>query len=202
MNNATVDKVKQQISALLDGELSGQEQDLLLRRIAGDKSLQQTFKRYQLIHDSMSNQLPSQLDPGFADRMHHLIDREEAPAQQKVVNQRLSHKLFKPLMGVAVAATVAIVVLFSGNIQLKPGNKSGNNGGDLIAEVADEDKDFRVNPMRWDNSAAAVRVNLNSLLVNHSEYTSSTNIQGMMQYVRIAGYDVEQGTQTSDKENK
>ncbi|VAW81127.1 hypothetical protein MNBD_GAMMA12-3445 [hydrothermal vent metagenome] len=199
MNNATVDKVKEQISAMLDGELSVQEQGLLLRQIARDKSLQQTFKRYQLIHDSMSNQLPSQLDLGFADRMHHLIENEETSQPVVAETQSLSHRFFKPLIGIAVAATVAIVVLFSSNIQLQPDN---DNDGDLIAGVSDADKDFRVNPMRWNTSVAAVRVNLNSLLVNHSEYTSSTNIQGMMQYVRIAGYDVEQDKQTSDKENK
>lgn len=187
MNDITIDKIKEQISAMLDGELSVQEQQLLLRRISADKALQQTFKRYQLIHDSMSNQLPSHIDTGFADRMHDLIDQEDESNQETVSAVGWRRRIIKPLTGIAVAATVAVVVLFTVDIQITP----KTNSSDLIAGVSAADQAYRVNPMRWNTRTAEVGLNLNSYLVNHSEYTSSTNIQGMMQYVRIAGYDVE-----------
>jgi len=187
MNNNTVDKVREQISAMLDGELSVQEQDLLLRRIATDKALQQTFKRYQLIRDSMSNQLPSHIDTGFADRVHDLISQEDEHGQKAVTQSGWRRNIIKPLTGIAVAATIAVVVVFSLDIQIKP-----ITGTDQIAAIPLKDRVFVVNPMRWSAGTAEVGTNLNSYLVNHSEYTSSINIQGMMQYVRIAGYDVEQ----------
>ncbi len=189
MNDKTVDKVREQISAVLDGELSVQEEELLLRRIASNKALQETFKRYQLIHDSMSNQLPSRIDMGFANRMHDLIAQEEDYSQKTHVPTAWYRKIVRPLTGIAVAATIAIVVVFSLDTQIEPVKTDGT---DQIAGTSVKNRVYVVNPMRWSASTSEVGNNLNSYLVNHSEYTSSINIQGMMQYVRIAGYDVEQ----------
>lgn len=181
------DKIREQISAMLDGELAEQEQELLLKRLASDKSLQQTFERYQLIHDSMSNQLPSQFDAAFADRLQLSIKQEPEYTKPNESGQsRLFGKLVKPLAGIAVAAAMTVVTLVTLNTGVAP----VTSGGDQL--VAAENKKFSANPMRWDTPIPEVGNNLNSYLVNHNEYTSSINIQGMLQYVRIAGYDVEQ----------
>ena len=188
MNNNQVSlKVREQISAMLDGELSVHEEELLLARLATDKVLQETFERYQMIHDLMSNQMPSKFDPGFADRVHASIEQESAH-NIKAVPSAWQSKIIKPLAAIAVAATVAIVILFS------PGRDTSlpGTGNDHIGAIAAADKTYVADPMRWSTSTREVGDNLNSYLVNHNEYTSSTNIQGMLQYVRIAGYDVEQ----------
>jgi len=49
---------------------------------------------------------------------------------------------------------------------------------------------IRVSGTRWDHDQPKVGSRLNGYLVNHNEYTSATNLQGLVNYSRIAGYDI------------
>jgi len=53
------DKVNEQISAWVDGELPERELDLLLVRVAGDRSLGQRWARYHLIRSTRGSRTGS-----------------------------------------------------------------------------------------------------------------------------------------------
>ena len=47
------EKTKEQLSALMDGELESAQQDKILRQLAQDKDLQQRWQGYHLIGDAL-----------------------------------------------------------------------------------------------------------------------------------------------------
>jgi sigma-E factor negative regulatory protein RseA len=70
------EQIREQISALLDGELPDAEQRLLLERLERDPALRQHWSRYQLISDAVHQTLPPQIDLGFADRVMAALDAQ------------------------------------------------------------------------------------------------------------------------------
>ena len=104
------DTIRMQISAFVDGELPDAEVDLLLRRMSQDAELRRKAAEYLEIGRAMRG------EPGVAgiDRLQERIaaalgdkpvdDDEAAP-------QAPAGRAVRPLVGIAVAASVALVAL-------------------------------------------------------------------------------------------
>ena len=65
------EKLNEQLSALVDGELPEAEKEMLLTRLARDPDLKRTWQTYHTISASLRNQLPEQSD-------RHLVERVNA----------------------------------------------------------------------------------------------------------------------------
>ncbi len=178
------DSIKEQISALVDGELPASERELLLRRMESDPALRQMWRRYQLIHDTLHRDLPEQVDTGFSERVMRAIDNEHIESLPLAV--RLA-RLARPLAGLAVAASVAAMVIVG--VQ-RIGTDTGIDTIPVATTASMPRDGFRqVSGTRWDTQQPEVQARLNSYLVNHNEYSAATSIQGILQYRRIVGYD-------------
>ncbi len=101
-----------QISAFVDGELPENEAELLLRRMSQDVELRQEVAEYLAIGRLM------RAEPGFAgaDRLHERIavainDRPEDSADS--IQGAVVARAVRPLAGIAIAATVALVAIFA-----------------------------------------------------------------------------------------
>ena len=172
------EKLHEQLSALVDDELADFEQELLVKRVSGDSRLQQRLSRYQLISDALQNHLPERVDPGFQARVRDAIKDE--PAALSAAGGLTT--LLRPLAGLAVAASVAVVAVFSLQSvrQADPAaavaiaNAPTDDGG-MLAEAA---------PLLVKNPAAQ---DLNVYLVNHNEYAVN---RGMLPYVRLVGHEM------------
>ena len=175
------DQVREQMSALMDSELPEVERELLLRRIHGDPALAAHWSRLHLMRDGLRTELPRRMDPDFAARVSVAVQREPALA----VGPRATRGWGRPLSGLAVAASVAGLAFLGLQYLGAPEPATG------AAPVAAHDQGVRLAQAgtRWDRPEAAPR--LNAYLVNHNEYAAGTPLQGMMSYVRIAGYDAE-----------
>ncbi len=127
------DQVKEQVSALLDGELPSGECSLLLRRLSKESEFGVTAGRYLLIGEAMRGAKDSGLvcspTRGFADRVMAALDEEAAQPDEQVDDavrlaqaRRVSTaRWLKTGGGLAIAASVgAAAVLF---IQLPPAAK-------------------------------------------------------------------------------
>jgi len=101
-----------QVSAFVDGELPGNEAELLLRRMSQDIELRQAVAEYLAIGRLMRS------EPGLAgaDRLHErigaAIDDRPADAGDSAGNTTASRAV-RPLAGIAIAATVALVAIFT-----------------------------------------------------------------------------------------
>jgi sigma-E factor negative regulatory protein RseA len=83
------DQIREQLSALLDGELPRDEMDLLMRRLGKDPELRRTFGSYALIGETLRAPGGRIAPPSFAARVSAAI--EESPAiVEKASNTRLA----------------------------------------------------------------------------------------------------------------
>ena len=76
--NEMTDQIREQLSALLDGELPPDEMGLLMRRLEKDPGLRRTFGSYALIGETLRAPGGRIASPSFAARVSAVID--EAPA--------------------------------------------------------------------------------------------------------------------------
>ena len=104
--------IRMQVSAFVDGELPENEAQLLLRRMSQDVELRKEVAEYLAIGRMM------RAEPGLAgaDRLHEriaaAIDDRPADAGDSVGDTTASRAV-RPLAGIAIAATVALVAIFA-----------------------------------------------------------------------------------------
>lgn len=118
------DALKMQISAYVDGELPENESELLIRRLSQDVVLRQQVARYLEIGRLIRN---DRTVPGI-DELRGRISSAlgEEAAEPAPSDAEAAPRFLKPLAGLAVAASVAVLVLF-GLPQM--------NGGPTDAEI-------------------------------------------------------------------
>ena len=105
------DKAKQQISNLMDGELEINASKFLLKRMASDKSLSQTWDSYHLIKSCLQKktQEPLVVDVAFLVTQQLSNNPELAKIEQEVKNKTKVHAWLKPVLGLGIAASVAFM---------------------------------------------------------------------------------------------
>jgi sigma-E factor negative regulatory protein RseA len=181
------DKLDEQLSALMDDELPESERELLLRRLAVDNGLRDRWERYHLARDLLHNELPDTVDLGLSERVRAALEQEPAPEVATPAAGAL-RQMFKPLAGLAIAVSVAALAIV-GLQQLTDTGSSQQRVPEVASTGTPDSGYVRVAGTRWDMQRPEIEARLNNLLVNHNEYSSETNLQGMLHYVRIAGYD-------------
>jgi len=172
------DEIREQLSALADDELGELEHPLLLGRMQRDAALRECLGRYRLIGEVMRGAGAS-AGLGIAQRVQEAL-ADDAPV---MVAQPRSDRFWKPIAGIAVAASVALVAVLA--VTTTHNNSSG------VPVVAVTDTAPRValvsdaRESRWDRIEPQVEKRLSGYLVNHSEYAASRGIQGIMPYARV-----------------
>jgi sigma-E factor negative regulatory protein RseA len=103
------DQINDQISAFIDNELSADESALLVRRFERDTESRARAMRYTLIGASLRGELLEPHPSVLRQRVAAALSGA-APAAPKA-RERIDERFAKPLLGVAIAATVAIVAV-------------------------------------------------------------------------------------------
>lgn len=115
-----VDKIdmhnRQQLSALVDGELSSDEARFLLRRLQHDPELQACQERWALLGDALRGQAVAPAPADFAARVSAALAAEPVP--QAEPRRELPRGWMRWGGGAALAASVAAVALFMGRQSL------------------------------------------------------------------------------------
>ena len=113
---------RQQLSALVDGELAADEARFMLRRLEHDSELSACQERWQVVGDVMRGQAcaPAPLD--FSARVRQAVDadaRQNGPVVAAPAQQRATRTGWRRWGGgAALAASVAAVALFMAREQL------------------------------------------------------------------------------------
>lgn len=103
------DAIKIQLSAFVDGELPDNESELLLRRLSQDASLRQQVAEYM----QLGRLIRGDREPAGISQLRGRISAalgEEVPAEVPVAKY-VPARLFRPVVGVAIAASVAVAAL-------------------------------------------------------------------------------------------
>ncbi|GMR17337.1 MAG: hypothetical protein BMS9Abin32_420 [Gammaproteobacteria bacterium] len=160
------DALKLQISAYIDGELPGNESQLLLRRLSQDAALRAQAAEYLRIGRLIRREgdVPGvQLLRGrIAAALGADVETPvPAPANVEV-------RFMKPLFGFAIAASVALLALFGLrqlNLPLAPAGEAVVAAGPGITEpVLDEVMDNRLLEMHRRHADLAVDIGANGVL--------------------------------------
>ena len=184
------DEIREQLSALVDDELSDAERPLLLGRLERDAEMRDCLGRYQLIGQVMRGTGQTET-LGVADRVQQAL-ADDAPLHVPAAGATNQQVWWKPLAGLAVAASVALVAVLTvtsvRETTTEPVPELATvqppaNPGSTVTRVAD------VGGEQWDRLDPKIDKRLSGYLVNHNEYAASRGVQGVMPYVRIVGYD-------------
>jgi len=103
------DALRMQISAFVDGELPENENELLLRRLSQDAALRQQVAQYLNIGRLIrrEHEVPGMRE--LRDRISAALGEE--PVQHTVKTDLPGSKFVRPALGVAIAASVAVIAL-------------------------------------------------------------------------------------------
>lgn len=104
------DKSSQQISNLMDGELENNASQFLLKRMASDDALKHTWENYHLIRSCLQKE--SQ-EPLVFDVASLVCEELGGMPKNKILTAKPQvNRWLKPIMGVGIAASVALMSVF------------------------------------------------------------------------------------------
>jgi sigma-E factor negative regulatory protein RseA len=167
---------REHLSALVDGEGSGDRVPDLVETIARDEELKRLWGRYHLISDAMRGHLTGVRSDELFQGIRQRVGEE--PSLYRLDSFR--RRVLKPLAGLAVAASVAVVAVL-GVRTLDP---AGDARGVTVAEVS---APVSV-PATATARADVADPRLSAYIVNHSG-SAGRNVQGLLPYARIVAYD-------------
>jgi len=119
-------KFEERVSALVDSELTSFESRRLINELEKSPALKERWGRYHLIGDVLRDEMPLEVDQNFASSVMDRINEEDADGSS--LNK--ANAWLKPLAGVAITATVAVVSLLG----LKNLTSEGGLTADQIAK--------------------------------------------------------------------
>ena len=104
--------IRMQVSAFVDGELPENEAELLVRRLSQDAVLRQQVAEYLAIGRIMRGEYNVQGSNALRERIAAELDERPLQEEADVVPARARARYVRPLAGVAIAASVAMVAIF------------------------------------------------------------------------------------------
>ncbi|WP_172838738.1 sigma-E factor negative regulatory protein [Solemya velesiana gill symbiont] len=187
------DKQREQISALLDDELSSDQAAETLAGLREDEQLRSAWDRYHLIGDVMRGERVHVTTANVADKVRQRLESEPSiiavpkSEQAAETGQRAPVRWLRPAAGAALAASVAVgAVMVSPHLtQISPESE-----GITVATAPAPISLPQHSGTRWKNlSQPEVESKLNRYLVDHSEYASPGGMTGVLPYASFVSYD-------------
>lgn len=184
------EKIIEQLSAWMDGALADDEKSLLIKRLEQDSELRGCWARYHTISDALCRKLPLVMDRCFAARVIEAIanepDIKRAPGRS---HSGATPAFLKPAAGLMIAASVAAIAILSvqsvtRQVTVPAAVQAPADAPKLYAQLTPS-----AARTPWKRPPPEMSSRLNNYLINHSEYAAMTSMQGMLPYVRIAGYE-------------
>lgn len=123
------DSIREQLSAMADGEMEAEGTRFLLKRLERDAEFRGTWERYHLMRDCLRHQ-GTMAPPDFCAGVAERIDAEVAALRR----QPARRDAWRGLAGAAIAASVAVVALFA--VRMNPGTEEGGLVATNLAQVA------------------------------------------------------------------
>lgn len=184
------EKIHEQVSALLDNELSPREASEALGRLQECDDLQAQWNRFHLIGDVMRGEASQVNASETAMRVRQSLQSEPAiiaaPKMKALLQQ--GPLWMRTLAGAGLAASVAALAVLTAPYLLDstPGDTThiASTTSGISAPYAQR------TGTRWKNlKEPEVESKLNGYLVEHSEYASPSGINGVIPYATFVGYD-------------
>jgi len=174
--------LNEELSAFMDDEAP--EARRLAERLSRDPELQARWSRYHLIRDAMTEHL-TYAEFDIAARVSQALENEPtvlAPRRWHLPPR--ARKVARQVAGLAIAATVSAVTV---EHSAPAAVAQAASGSARVATATPGRPPARVVQFVPENRPLKpeVRSKLSNYLVNHNEYSVTSNMQGMLPYMRI-----------------
>ncbi|HET7924899.1 MAG TPA: RseA family anti-sigma factor [Rhodanobacteraceae bacterium] len=167
------DQINDQISAFIDNELSADESALLVRRFERDGEARTRAMRYTLIGASLRGELLEPHPSVLRQRIAAALSGTTVPSLPKA-RERLTDRWARPLLGLGIAATVAVVAIGTlrslNEVSLAPSGLPV--GGAVPLQVRDVNAPIYVVPQNTELSGTGAPIRLTNYLIHHGEFAS------------------------------
>ena len=168
------DQINDQISAFIDNELSADESALRVRRFERDDDARSRAMRYTLIGASLRGELLEPHPSVLRQRISVALSGATTPSVPKA-RERWTDRWARPLLGVGIAATVAVVAIGT----LRSLNEASvapipaTAIGAFPLQVSDPGRaPSYVVPQGTDLSRTVAPIRLTNYLIHHGEFAS------------------------------
>jgi sigma-E factor negative regulatory protein RseA len=203
---------KEHMSALMDGELPRPSAIETVDVLIESEELRVHWARYHVVRDVLRHKVFPDAGGSLRERMRECLTDEPLHFPQRRLLPRRWRESVKPLAGMALAASVAVVAVLAVR-GVDPGPRQPDiathqataqqqrlavssavpvTGAAIpaaaIVQGEGRDRPATLRRLHWNTTEPAVANRLNGYLVNHSEHLGGP-IGGMHPYARIVGYD-------------
>jgi sigma-E factor negative regulatory protein RseA len=179
----------EQLSALIDGE---HDNSTVLNNLINDEDMRGAWQRYHLIGDCLRGHLPDTLNSDISTKVSKEL-REEPTVLAPQTSKRFN---LKPIAGFAIAASVALVAVFTiqrsaeidtsnGTIPAVASNEVNKTYSQPQSYTFPEPQVLPASIKKSDTPESIANQRLNNYLMNYNEYRSNGGMNGILPYVRI-----------------
>jgi len=189
------EELDSQLSAMFDDELPAVECELLARRLSRDEELRARWSRYAAIGATIRAEGGARLNAELARRVSAAISTEPAVVAEPVLAplrppSRFSSRIWAPVGGVAVAASVAAAAILWVRFESIPDGQvgaqvRGTSNGSTVGQTADNvvvpnASDSYVVPKAIPRRSIVPSTQLANYVVAHSEFSSPVNRRNLL----------------------
>jgi len=202
-------KRKEKISAFLDNDMHRDE--LMSFSLSAEVDDAAQAQRYQLVGEALRGEMSDASFIDVSDAVREALADENLAAQMPVTEPEVSShqasterwsisSLFRPVAGMAVAASVAVVMVVSVDQQELAGvapvasNTVNKVNNQPVLQLATEGKaiDGSLDTIAVNNPATESAQKVNQRLINqHLEFATQDTLQGRLPYVRAVSFEAE-----------
>lgn len=204
------DKVLEDITSFMDGELAQDSSRFALRRLSQDTALSAQWQRMHMVRTYLRDGKACAVPDSFIAGIHQQLQQSEADSFEQTDESRFQwRKWARPLTATAVAASVAVLALVGVNQNLLqtgvPGQPTELTGTSVLnpaAETATQ-QDFvarpsfleqqfsaPVVPVNFSNDPQATRQRLNNYLLRHNQLSGNGGRFGFVSYVPLVSGEI------------
>jgi sigma-E factor negative regulatory protein RseA len=177
---------REHLSSFMDGEVSHDSARFLVRRLAADGGLRETWVRYHLIRDCLRQQ-----DGDFVS--HELRDRVQGALADEPAHVAGGRRdgWMRSAVGVAIAASVALAAVLAVGPDSVPGPQPA---GEVVSQQPSAEPFVSPNirtmtpqsqPVNLSGSESAENPEINAYLLRHYQVTGGAGGRGFVSFVPI-----------------
>ncbi len=162
------DRIREQISTLIDGELPEDETGLLIRRLERDAQLRGAFGRYVLAGEALRSPGGPLASQGFAARVSAAIEVDVGAVAADEVKSPARPRGSRPALATALAASAAIAAVL---LVARGSNQAGQIAQASLERARDSFASLPIGQASSPTPAHSQR--LTGYLVAHSQFANS-----------------------------
>jgi sigma-E factor negative regulatory protein RseA len=183
------EELDSQLSAMFDNELAAAECELLARRLSRDEELKARWGRYAAIGATIRAEGGARLNAQVARRVSAVISAEPAVVAPAIPqrSRRVLSRMWVPLGGAAVAASVAAAAILLVRLQSLPQDAPSvaqlNDSSTTVRAIANggaEAASTYVIPKAIPRRSIVPSTQLANYVVAHSEFSSPVNRRNIL----------------------